>query len=206
MAGAVQPQAADELTAELIARGISPRAHWKSARRYKIYTASCWRRAARQIRTFHSWFAALLGTAPLALLQQQGLPAHFELLEDDAEAVREVAPFLQTVAESASLRADYEAVVARHGRSQTHMLALAAALAKRVEFDLADDAGVVDASVPPFQQAYPELAALAEPAEALQDAACQQRWRNRASALGPSPTRPRKRRRTPSSTRWPAPT
>jgi ATP-dependent helicase/nuclease subunit A len=44
--------------------------------------------------------------------------------------------------------------------SQTHK-ALAAALAKRVEFDLADDAGVVDASVPPFQvQAYPELAAL----------------------------------------------
>ena len=66
------------------------------------------------------------------------------------------------MAESASLRADYEAVVARHGRSQTHK-ALAAALAKRVEFDLADDAGVVDASVPPFQQAYPELAALAEP-------------------------------------------
>ncbi len=137
-----------------------------------------------QIRTFHSWFAALLGTAPLALLQQQGLPAHFELLEDDAEAVREVwPPFLQAVAESASLRADYEAVVARHGRSQTHK-ALAAALAKRVEFDLADAAGVVDASVPPFQQAYPELAAFAEPAEALQDAACQQRWRNRASALG----------------------
>ena len=101
------------------------------------------------------------------MLQQQGLPAHFELLEDDAEAVREVwPPFLQTVAESASLRADYEAVVARHGRSQTHK-ALAAALAKRVEFDLADAAGVADASVPPFQQAYPELAALAEPAEAL---------------------------------------
>jgi len=119
-----------------------------------------------------------------ALLQQQGLPAHFELLEDDAEAVREVwPPFLQTVAESASLRADYEAVVARHGRSQTHK-ALAAALAKRVEFDLADAAGVVDASVPPFQQAYPDLAALAEPAEALQTEAALQRWRSRASALG----------------------
>lgn len=61
---------------------------------------------------------------------------------------------------------------------------LAAALAKRVEFDLADEAGVVDASVPPFQQAYPELAALAEPADALQTDAALQRWRSRASALG----------------------
>ena len=175
----------DELTRELVARGISPqRALDKREALQNLYRQMLASGRPVQIRTFHSWFAALLGTAPLALLQAQGLPANFELLEDDAEAVREVwGPFLQAVAASASLRADYEAVVARHGRSQTHK-ALAAALAKRVEFDLADVAGVVDASVPPFQQAYPELAAFAEPAEALQDAACQQRWRNRASALG----------------------
>ncbi|WP_374671979.1 UvrD-helicase domain-containing protein [Acidovorax temperans] len=175
----------DELTAELIARGISPQgALDKREALQNLYRQLLEAGRPVQIRTFHSWFAALLGTAPLALLQQQGLPAHFELLEDDAEAVREVwPPFLQTVAESASLRADYEAVVARHGRSQTHK-ALAAALAKRVEFDLADAAGVVDASVPPFQQAYPDLAALAEPAEALQTEAALQRWRSRASALG----------------------
>lgn len=175
----------EELTAELIARGISPQgALEKREALQNLYRQLLEAGRPVQIRTFHSWFAALLGTAPLALLQQQGLPAHFELLEDDAEAVREVwPPFLQTVAESASLRADYEAVVARHGRSQTHK-ALAAALAKRVEFDLADAAGVVDASVPPFQQAYPELAALAEPAEALQTEVALQRWRSRASALG----------------------
>lgn len=175
----------DELTAELIARGISPQgAQDKREALQNLYRQLLEAGRPPQIRTFHSWFAALLGTAPLALLQQQGLPAHFELLEDDAEAVREVwPPFLQTVAESASLRADYEAVVARHGRSQTHK-ALAAALAKRVEFDLADAAGVVDASVPPFHQAYPDLAALAEPAEALQTEAALQRWRSRASALG----------------------
>lgn len=175
----------DELTAELIARGISPQgALDKREALQNLYRQLLEAGRPVQIRTFHSWFAALLGTAPLALLQQQGLPAHFELLEDDAEAVREVwPPFLQTVAESASLRADYEAVVARHGRSQTHK-ALAAALAKRVEFDLADAEGVVDASVPPFQQAYPDLAALAEPAEALQTEAALQRWRSRASALG----------------------
>lgn len=175
----------EELTAELIARGISPQgALDKREALQNLYRQLLEAGRPVQIRTFHSWFAALLGTAPLALLQQQGLPAHFELLEDDAEAVREVwPPFLQTVAESASLRADYEAVVARHGRSQTHK-ALAAALAKRVEFDLADAEGVVDASVPPFQQAYPDLAAFADPAEALQTEAALQRWRSRASALG----------------------
>ncbi|KRD26151.1 DNA helicase UvrD [Acidovorax sp. Root267] len=175
----------DDLTRELVARGISPqRALDKREALQNLYRQMLASGRPVQIRTFHSWFAALLGTAPLALLQAQGLPANFELLEDDAEAVREVwGPFLQTVATSASLRADYEAVVARHGRSQTHK-ALAAALSKRVEFDLADVAGVVDASVPPFQMQYPDLAAFNEPADALQDDACHQRWLARAKALG----------------------
>ena len=175
----------DELTPELIARGIGPeRALDKREALQNLYRQMLASGRPVQIRTFHSWFAALLGTAPLALLQSQGLPAHFELLEDDAEAVREVwSPFLQAVAESPSLRADYEAVVAQHGRSQTHK-ALAAALAKRIEFDLADAAGVVDASVPPFQATCPDLADRAEPADGLQGEACRQRWLARAKALG----------------------
>ena len=39
-----------------------------------------------QIRTFHSWFAALLRTAPMATLQRLGLPVNYELLEDDSQA------------------------------------------------------------------------------------------------------------------------
>src|SRR4051812_15589534 len=35
-----------------------------------------------QVRTFHSWFAALLGGAPLSLLEHLGLPARYELLLD----------------------------------------------------------------------------------------------------------------------------
>ncbi|WP_235503945.1 MULTISPECIES: UvrD-helicase domain-containing protein [unclassified Acidovorax] len=174
-----------DLTRELIARGISPEgALDKREALQNLYRQMLASGRPVQIRTFHSWFAALLGTAPLALLQSQGLPAHFELLEDDAEAVREVwSPFLQAVADSPGLRADYEAVVAQHGRSQTHK-ALAAALSKRVEFDLADAVGVVDASVPPFQAAYPDLAGCADPADALQGDACHQRWLARAKALG----------------------
>ena len=120
-----------------------------------------------QIRTFHGWFAALLSTAPLAVLEQQGLPAHYELLEDDAQAVREVwRPYLQAVADSPALRSAYEACVARHGRSQTHK-ALEGALAKRVEFTLADEAGVVDASVEPAAALFPDLAEGDDPALAL---------------------------------------
>ncbi|HRL53716.1 MAG TPA: UvrD-helicase domain-containing protein, partial [Acidovorax temperans] len=137
-----------------------------------------------QIRTFHSWFAALLSTAPLALLQERGLPTHYELLEDDAPAKAAVwRPFLAAVVQDESLRADYEAIVAAHGRSQTHK-ALEAALDKRVEFQLADEAGIVAASVPPFGQQYPALAGLDCPAQALAGAGVAERWLARAKLLG----------------------
>ena len=38
-----------------------------------------------QVRTFHSWFAALLRSAPLAILQHMELPANYDLLEDDSQ-------------------------------------------------------------------------------------------------------------------------
>ena len=177
-----------ELEQELIARGIGPQAaRDKREQLQKLYRQTLDAGRPVQIRTFHSWFAALLSTAPLAVLEQQGLPAHYELLEDDAQAVREVwRPFLHAVAQSAGLRADYEDCVARHGRSQTHK-ALEGALAKRVEFTLADEAGVVDASVPHFAHlgaAFADLAGLASPAEALATSAAQARWHAWARALG----------------------
>ncbi|MBF9266626.1 UvrD-helicase domain-containing protein, partial [Paracidovorax cattleyae] len=137
-----------------------------------------------QIRTFHSWFAALLGTAPLAVLQSRGLPLHYELLEDDAEAVRRVWPlFLQQVAADAGLGADFADSVALHGRSQTRK-ALESALAKRVEFELAEEGGVVDASVPPFHAQSPQWAGLDHPAQALAAEDCRARWLAWAAALG----------------------
>ena len=175
----------DQLTGELVARGMAPERALEQREALRgLYRRMLESGRPVQIRTFHSWFAALLGTAPLALLQAQGLPANFDLLEDDAEAVREVwPPFLQAVDGHAGLRADYEAAVFRHGRSQTHK-ALAAALAKRVEFDLADAAGVIDASVPSFQHHCPELAGMDRPADALQGEPVRRRWLDRAQALG----------------------
>ena len=133
-----------------------------------------------QVRTFHSWFAALLRSAPLATLQQMELPANYELLEDDAQpkalvwrrfyAALVAADARQdrdaSGAPHVSLKAEFDAVVFEYGRSQTEK-ALQTALDKRTEFALADAQGVVDESVAHFCDQYPEFAGLATPDEFL---------------------------------------
>ena len=120
-----------------------------------------------QIRTFHSWFAALLRNAPVAVLQRLNLPVNYTLLEDDAPARALVwRRFYSALLLDEALKADYEAVVLAHGRFQTDK-ALGAALDKRVEFAMADALGVVDASVMPFAAHFPDLADLNHPLDAL---------------------------------------
>src|SRR5665647_2485988 len=120
-----------------------------------------------QIRTFHSWFAALLRSAPVAVLQRLGLPVNYELLEDDAPARALVwRRFYMAVVADASLKTDFEGVVRVHGRFQTDK-ALQTALDKRTEFTLADEKGVVDGSVQPFALQFPELASLNSPEDFL---------------------------------------
>jgi ATP-dependent helicase/nuclease subunit A len=120
-----------------------------------------------QIRTFHSWFAALLRSAPVAVLQRLGLPVNYELLEDDAPArVLVWRRFYAAVVADALLKADFEAVVRIHGRFQTDK-ALQTALDKRTEFTLADEKGVVEASVQPFGVQFPEFAGLNAPEDCL---------------------------------------
>ena len=109
-----------------------------------------------QIRTFHSWFAALLRSAPLVVMQALGLPVNYELLEDDHSAVQQVwHPFFQRLLDQPVAKADFEALVASHGRAQA-LKALEVALSKRVEFTLADAHSPVERSVPPFADLYPE--------------------------------------------------
>jgi ATP-dependent helicase/nuclease subunit A len=137
-----------------------------------------------QVRTFHSWFAALLRSAPLSVLEALELPANYDLLEDDKEAVALVwRRFYVAVASDADARRDFEASVAAFGRSQTQK-ALYAALAKRVEFALADLHGVVEGSVKPFGQVFPAFAAFTEPEEVLAGDAARAAWLQRARALG----------------------
>ncbi len=138
-----------------------------------------------QVRTFHSWFAALLRSAPLAVLQQLELPADYELLEDDASAKALVwRRFYAALLADAGRQSDYEAVVFDYGRAQTEK-ALQTALDKRTEFALADAQGVVDESVQHFATQYPEFAGLDAPEDFL--AAQPQRWQtllDAARALG----------------------
>ncbi|WP_341919810.1 UvrD-helicase domain-containing protein [Polaromonas sp. YR568] len=120
-----------------------------------------------QIRTFHSWFAALLRSAPVAVLQRLELPVNYELLEDDAPARALVwRRFYAAVSADESLKADFEAVVLAYGRFQTDK-ALQAALDKRTEFTLADEKGVIDSSVQPFGLQFTEFGGLDEPEELL---------------------------------------
>jgi len=153
------------LEQELTARGMEARtAREQSSALQQLYRHTLQAGRPVQIRTFHSWFAALLATAPLAVLEQQGLPTNYELLEDDSPARAEVwRPFLHAVAGNPELRADYQASVACYGRSSTHA-ALEDALKRRVEFLLADAHGIVARSLEPVAIRFPELAGEDDPA------------------------------------------
>ena len=81
----------ERLISELISRGIGPvPASNGNQALHNLYRSVLAADRPVPIRTFHSWFAALLRTAPLAVLQQLGLPGRYELLESDDEAVAAV--------------------------------------------------------------------------------------------------------------------
>ncbi len=120
-----------------------------------------------QVRTFHSWFASLLRSAPLAVLQRMDLPANYDLLEDDSQPKALVwRRFYAVLVKDAALKADFESVVYDYGRSQAEK-ALQTALDKRTEFALADAQGVVDLSVTHFAQQFPEFDGLDLPEDYL---------------------------------------
>jgi ATP-dependent helicase/nuclease subunit A len=141
-----------------------------------------------QIRTFHSWFGALLRSAPLAVLEQLNLPAQYELLEDDSQAVALVwRRFYAALHADAALCTTYNAAVAEHGRSNIDK-ALGSALSKRVEFVLAEAAGTVQNSIRHFAQVYTEFAGLDAPLEMLStNRDHRQKLRDAAIVLGRAP-------------------
>ncbi|RYY64188.1 MAG: DNA helicase UvrD, partial [Comamonadaceae bacterium] len=169
------------LIGELTMRGMDPVAAADAAPRLQsLYRQLLEGGRPVQFRTFHAWFAGLLRNAPIAVLRQLGLPAHYELLEDDAEArARTWRPFFEAVTADPGALADYYALVGTHGRSQTAK-ALGEALTRRVEFVLARP----ETAVQTFGALHPSLAALADPTEALLGNTVQQRWLARAAELG----------------------
>jgi ATP-dependent helicase/nuclease subunit A len=180
-AQATPPEA---LSAALVSRGVAQPTARQVQELKDLYVGLLGAGRTVQIRTFHSWFAALLRNAPVSVLEQLGLPVHYELLEDDSDAVAMVwRRFHAAVAAEPSARADFEASVAAHGRSQTRK-ALLAALAKRVEFALADAHGVVEASIRTFAGQYPEFAGFGEPGELLRANGPRRQFMAAARALG----------------------
>lgn len=175
----------EELRDELLTRGVDPAQVPDLIEPLRtLYARLLAQGRTVQIRTFHSWFAALLRNAPVSVLEALGLPASYELLEDDAQAIAQVwRPFHARLIAQPEARQDYEAVVATHGRYLTEA-ALTAALQRRVEFALADAAGTMMSSVPSFGEMYPELAGEGTPAQTLRRPAVRQRWLAWAQQLG----------------------
>lgn len=111
-----------------------------------------------RIATFHAWFAQLLKTAPIAVRLQMGLPLAYELLEDPLEIRLALErSFYAAINRSEALKADFAALLGELGQ---HALrgALEDLLAKRVEFELSDQASTLETSVASAQSCYPAYA------------------------------------------------
>jgi ATP-dependent helicase/nuclease subunit A len=193
----------EQLHAELVARGLSlppidQMGHYRTPDLLKqlsnLYQTVLDAGRSVQLRTFHGWFAALLRNAPLAVLQRMGLPASYQLLEDDAQATAQVwQRFYLALTNLPEVRADFGELVAVHGRFNAQK-ALAHALSRRVEFALADAQGVVAHGVVHWTGQFPEFVGYSTPDELLRSGgSCRTLLSEAAAALarGPGAT-PRK--------------
>ena len=158
----------EKLEKELVMRGLSPQlAKNKRESLQNLYQTLLSQGRGVQIKTFHGWFASLLRTAPLSVLEGLHLPANYTLLEDDKLAVPGVwRRFFGALLKDETLKRDFEELVAEHGKSQA-LKALDEALSKRVEFELADGKGLVDDSVPHFSAYFPEFSGCDSPEAAF---------------------------------------
>ncbi len=130
-----------------------------------------------EIRTFHAWFAQLLGAAPFELLDALGLRPDLTLVEDETEHAGEVfRRFHAAVARDPALEADYRGLIERRGRHDARRW-LEAAWSRRIELALADEAGVLEGSVAPALPAEGDR--WPHPAEALRGPL----WRTRLVEL-----------------------
>ena len=137
-----------------------------------------------QVRTFHAWFAQLLRMAPLEVLGELGLSSGMGLIEDPAELGPELMRrFQRRVAADEGLRANYNALVARQGRTTVQRW-FETAWSRRSEIERADAQGVLEASIPPASTHFPACAHLAHPLDAWRAAPLQHLMVELAAALG----------------------
>jgi len=97
--------------------------------------------------TFHAWYAQLLLSAPIDLLAGLGLSPGMAVVEDIEDLRPELLrSFHGAVLDDASLLADFRRLSLRHGRYRLGQW-LEAALERRIEVELADQAGTLEPGV-----------------------------------------------------------
>ena len=116
-----------------------------------------------QINTFHAWFFQLLLGSPRELLDRLGLHAGMALIEDEDELRPELMRrFHSVVMRDAAALADYTALLQDVGRSRLDD-ALAAALDKRIEIELAESELDLTDAVPSAAAWRPDQAEWGQP-------------------------------------------
>jgi len=174
----------EERVAALVARGLdAARAEALAPRLGELQGRLLAHGRPVEIRTFHAWFSQLLRTAPIDLLEGLGLQPDMSLVEDiDEHRPAVMRAFHGAVLRDPELAADFHALTASRGRTQLAKWLLAG-LHKRIEFELADAAAVLEASVPPAAELWPELAAFDDPCEPLTRAPWSSHLRELAASL-----------------------
>jgi ATP-dependent helicase/nuclease subunit A len=174
-----------DLDKELLMRGIEPeQVNTLRQPLRSLYARVLQAEKPLQIRTFHSWFAQIARASPAILRHELGLPSSYELLEDDKPAIEAVwRLYWSHLLQDAALRADYQALVNAHGRSNTQK-ALTSALKRRSEFAVADRAGLLEHGVPHFSEQCKGFEGLNEPEQRLDHPTCQAILWAAAKAMG----------------------
>jgi ATP-dependent helicase/nuclease subunit A len=175
----------DERVQALVERGLSPsRAEALAPALGELQGKVLAAGRPIEIRTFHAWFSQLLHAAPLALLDRLGLAPDMELIEDiEDHRPAVLRAFHAAVLDDAGLRSDHAQMTLRRGRTQLGRW-LESAWRRRIEIELADEAGVLEESVEPAVAIWPEMARFSHPVEAVHDVFWQTRLRHVCDVLG----------------------
>ncbi len=167
-------------TAALLARGLSAdQAEQLAPQLEHLYERILSTGRAVEICTIHAWFSQLLRGAPLDVLLELGLQRDVELLENPADHVETVFhAFYAQLLQNDALRADFEALIALRGRHAVREW-LQHAWSRQMEFEQADQACVLERSVP-----APAAFKGQDPAATLMHEHWQEELANLAKALG----------------------
>ncbi len=139
-----------------------------------------------EIHTILGWFAKLVQGAPLDVLHELGLPPDLALIEDTEALWPQLwGRFLRTVDGDDAARAEFQASIGNVGRHNTEAW-LQRVIQARLEIELADREGRLDASVPGAEVVGSQWAATADVASAWQAQPVLGQWWALAKWMGSS--------------------